>query len=106
MYVIYNNQKYECKRHKVSKYIAIYKGLPNDFPSTVEGEIAIYDDYYTLLDIVNTADYLRQEFSNGILILHKLPEPIEPESTFNARIDELEKENVELVAAIEKGLNL
>lgn len=105
MYVIYNNQKYECKRHKVSKYIAIYKGLSNDFPSTVEGEIAIYDDDI-LLDIVNTSDYLRQEFSNGILILHKLPEPIEPESTFNARIDELEKENVELVAAIEKGLNL
>ena len=105
MYVIYNNQKYECKRHKVSKYIAIYKGLPNDFPSTVEGEIALYDDDI-LLDIVNTSDYLRQEFSNGILILHKLPEPIEPESTFNARIDELEKENVELVAAIEKGLNL
>lgn len=105
MYVIYNNQKYECKRHKVSKYIAIYKGLPNDFPSTVEGEIAIYDDDI-LLDIVNTSDYLRQEFSNGILILHKLPEPIEQESTFNARIDELEKENVELVAAIEKGLNL
>lgn len=105
MYVIYNNQKYECKRHKVSKYIAIYKGFPNDFPSTVEGEIALYDDD-TLLDIVNTSDYLRQEFSNGILILHKLPEPIEPESTLNERIDELEKENEALVAAIEKGLNL
>ena len=106
MYVIYNNQKYECKRHKVSKYIAIYKGLPNDFPSTVEGEIAIYDDYDTLLDIVDTSDYLRQEFSNGILILYKFPEPIEPESTLNERIDELEKENEALVAAIEKGLNL
>ena len=73
MYIIYNNSKYPCTC-KPSKTM-VYRGLSDNFPTPVEGEIALCADDGFVMRTDNTADYLRQTFENGVLMLTNTPEP-------------------------------
>lgn len=72
MYIKYNNMDYPCKC-RPSK-IMIYRGLPDDFPTPVSGEIILCADDGFILRIDKVEDYLRQNFENGVLTLTNLPE--------------------------------
>jgi hypothetical protein len=56
-----------------------YRGLPEDFPSPVSGEIKLCasDGFVLRTDVAE--DYLRQTFEDGVLTLTNLPEPVEPD---------------------------
>lgn len=77
MYIKYNGNNYpcQCRPGKTMNY----RGLPDDFPAPVEGEIALYADDGFLLRKDNTADYLRQTFEGGVLMLTNMPEPMPEE---------------------------
>ena len=53
----------------------VYSGLPDDFPSPVEGVITLCanDGFVMRTDVAE--DYLRQTFENGVLTLTNEPEP-------------------------------
>ena len=73
MYIIYNENKYPCKCSPSSTMV--YSGLPDNFPSPVEGIITLCanDGFVMRTDVVE--DYLRQTFENGVLTLTNEPEP-------------------------------
>ena len=86
MYITYKSINYPCKCKPSSTML--YRGLPDNFPAPVEGEITLYADDGFMLRTDNVADYLRQTFENGVLTLTNEPEPeiveeviIEPEPT-------------------------
>jgi hypothetical protein len=89
MYIIYNNIKYPCTCRPSNAMV--YRGLPDDFPAPVDGEISLCaDDGFTLRKD-NATDYLRQTFEDGVLVLTNEPEPIiEPEPTIDERVTDLE----------------
>lgn len=98
MYIKYNNIDYPCICHPAATMV--YKGLPDDFPIPVEGEIILCADDGFVLRTDKTEDYLRQTFEDGVLTLTNTPEPIEPhepivpvnpEPTIEERVDELEE---------------
>ena len=81
MYIIYNEVKYPCTCRPSATMV--YRGLPDDFPAPVSGEIVLCaDDGFTLRKD-NTADYLRQIFENGELVLTNEPEPEVNEDEIN-----------------------
>ena len=77
MYIIYKSINYPCTCRPAATMV--YKGLPNDFPVPVEGEIVLCADDGFVMRIDNIADYLRQTFEDGVLTLTNVPEPVEPE---------------------------
>lgn len=100
MYITYNSINYPCKCRPSSTMR--YRGLPDDFPAPVDGEIVLCaDDGFVLrTDISN--DYLRQTFKDGVLTLTNVPEPepVEPEPeiiepTIEERVTELETQLAE-----------
>lgn len=77
MYIKYNGTDYPCKcRPSKTMY---YIGLPDDFPAPVDGEIILCADDGFVMRTDNSADYLRQTFENGVLMLTNTPEPIAPD---------------------------
>lgn len=77
MYIKYNNTNYPCKC-RPSKTMT-YRGLPDDFPAPVSGEIILCADDGFVLRTDNADEYLRQTFENGILMLTNAPEPVGPD---------------------------
>lgn len=79
MYITYKEINYPCTCRPASTMI--YIGLPEDFPTPVEGEITLCADDGFVMRTDNTADYLRQTFADGVLTLTNVPEPepIEPD---------------------------
>lgn len=77
MYILYNSIKYPCKC-RPGKTMT-YRGLPEDFPAPVTGEIALYADDDFLLRKDTAEDYLRQTFEGGVLTLTNTPEPEDAE---------------------------
>ena len=77
MYIKYNGTDYPCKC-RPSKTMT-YRGLPDDFPAPVSGEIILCADDGFVLRKDNADEYLRQTFENGVLMLTNTPEPVEPE---------------------------
>ena len=79
MYIVYNNNAYPCRCRPAADMV--YMGLPEDFPAPIDGEIALCADDGFVLRTDNTADYLRQTFENGTLVLTNTPEPppVEPD---------------------------
>ena len=73
MYLTYKGAKYPCTCKPGAAMV--YRGLPDDFPAPVEGEIALHANDGFLLRTDNTADYLRQTFAGGVLTLTNAPEP-------------------------------
>jgi uncharacterized coiled-coil protein SlyX len=76
----------------------VYRGLPENFPAPVEGEIVLCADDGFILRKDSTADYLRQTFVGGVLTLTNTPEPepveevepIDPEPSLDERVTNLE----------------
>lgn len=77
MYINYNGTKYSCFCRPASTMT--YKGLPDDFPAPVDGEIQLCADDGFIMRVDNSGDYLRQIFEDGVLTLTNVPEPVEPE---------------------------
>ena len=79
MYIKYNENKYTCKCQIFADTI-VYRGLSEDFPETVDGEITLCDNGGAVLRVDKSSDYLRQTFADGVLTLTNIPEPepIEP----------------------------
>ena len=100
MYLTYNGTVYPCKCRPAATMR--YSGLPADFPAPVEGEIILCADDGFVLRTDNTADYLRQTFEGGVLVLTNTPEPepVEP-------AEPVEEPSVwdELDAAYQEGVN-
>ena len=74
MYIIYENQHYPCKCVWNEESIT-YRGLPENFPDSVSGDIILCANDGFELRADNTQNYSRQIFSNGILTLTNIPEP-------------------------------
>ena len=87
MYLTYNGTDYPCKCRPADTMR--YSGLPDDFPAPVEGEIILCADDGFVLRADNTADYLRQTFEDGVLVLTNEPEPI-PEPVEPTQLDIIE----------------
>ncbi len=102
MHLEYNDMNYPCKCRPSATMV--YRGLPDDFPTPVEGEIKLCSDDGFVMRTDNTADYLRQTFENGTLTLTNVPEPVEeeepeytetPKPTLKQRVTELETQLAE-----------
>lgn len=78
MYIKYNESNYPCKCN-ISKTTVTYKGLPEDFPHPVDGILTLCADDGFILRMDNSADYLRQTFSNNTLTLTNMPEVVVPD---------------------------
>ena len=95
MYIKYNGTNYQCKCNPGSTMR--YRGLPDDFPAPVTGEITLCADDGFVMRTDNPADYLRQTFEDGVLTLTNEPEPVEPEEpvepnpTLGTRVSALEE---------------
>ena len=74
MYIKYNDKDYPCNCSINSNCIT-YRGLPEDFPSEITGEITLYADNGFKFKTVKVEDYLRYTSLNGTLTLTNLPEP-------------------------------
>ena len=81
MYIEYNSNKYPCKCRPASTMV--YRGLPDDFPAPVTGEIILCADDGFVLRTDNPADYLRQTFEAGVLTLTNVPEPVTDDTETN-----------------------
>lgn len=105
MHLTYKDKKYPCGCRPGTTMV--YRGLPDDFPAPVSGEIVLCADDGFELRRDKAEDYLRQTFEGGILTLTNQPEPepVEPgpepnpEPTIEDRVAALE-------SAIERGLSL
>ena len=73
MYINYNGTKYPCACRPAKTMV--YKGLPDDFPTPVEGEIQLCADDDFVMRTDKVSEYLRQTFSDGVLTLTNVPEP-------------------------------
>ena len=93
MYIAYKNKNYPCKCSPSATMV--YRGLPDDFPAPVSGEIVLCAGDGFVLRTDKVEDYLRQEFEGGVLTLTNTPvpvpvepvEPIEDEPTAAELID-------------------
>lgn len=74
MYITYKDKKYNCKCRPGSTMI--YSGLPDDFPTSVSGEVILFADDGFELRRDKVEDYLRQTFEGGVLTLTNEPEPV------------------------------
>jgi hypothetical protein len=54
----------------------VYRGLPEDFPAPVSGEIVLCADDGFVMRTDKVEDYLRQTFEGGVLTLTNAPEPV------------------------------
>lgn len=74
MYISYNGTNFPCKCSPGRTMR--YRGLPDDFPAPVTGEIILCanDGFVMRKDLAE--DYLRQTFEGGILTLTNEPEPV------------------------------
>ena len=78
MYIAYNGVNYPCQCRPSGTMI--YRGLPDDFPAPVSGEIALCAGDGFALRTDKAEGYLRQTFEGGVLMLTNQPEPqpVEP----------------------------
>ena len=74
MYIAYNGVNYPCQCRPSSTMI--YRGLPDDFPAPVSGEIVLCADDGFVLRTDKVEDYLRQTFEGGVLTLTNAPAPV------------------------------
>ena len=77
MYIKYNNVNYPCVCRPSTDMV--YRGLPDDFPAPVSGEIILCADDDFVMRTDNASDYLRQTFEGGVLTLTNVPAPVEKE---------------------------
>ena len=105
MYIKYNSQDFPCKCRPGAAMV--YRGLPDDFPAPVSGEIVLCADDGFVLRTDTAEDYLRQTFADGVLVLTNAPEAEEPEDkTESEGSVSLESRVAALEEAIQIGMNL
>ncbi len=79
MYLKYNGVKYPCRCRPSATMV--YRGLPDNFPAPVSGEIVLCADNGFVMRRDSAEDYLRQTFASGVLTLTNAQEQeIVPES--------------------------
>lgn len=102
MYIKYKENNYPCDCHPSDTMV--YKGLHDDFPAPVDGEIVLCADDDFVMRTDNSADYLRQTFDEGVLTLTNEPdpEPVEPVKPV-PKVESVKYD--ELAAAITEGVN-
>ena len=76
MYIAHNGTNYPCQCRPSATMV--YRGLPDDFPAPVSGEIALCADDGFILRTDKVEDYLRQTFEGGVLTLTNATESEEP----------------------------
>lgn len=74
MYIAYNGVNYPCQCRPSATMV--YRGLPDDFPAPVTGEIVLCADDGFIMRTDNADEYLRQTFEGGVLTLTNAPEPV------------------------------
>ena len=107
MYITYNGNKYTCTRLRKAATGVVYKGLPEDFPAPIEGEMTLYTDKDFRLRTEKAENWLRQEFNGGVLVFTNQPEPEpvpEPEPDEPSE-DDAPVTWAELAAAYTEGVN-
>ena len=67
MYITYNGTNYPCQCRPSATMV--YRGLPDDFPAPVSGEIVLCADDGFVLRTDKVTDHLRQTFEGGVLTL-------------------------------------
>lgn len=77
MYIEYKSNTYPCVC--VPGETMTYRGLPDDFPAPVDDIIKLCADDGYVMRTDDPADYLRQEFDAGVLMLTNVPAPPAPE---------------------------
>lgn len=110
MYVQYNGIKYPCKCRPSATMV--YRGLPDDFPAPVSGEIALCADDGFILRTDKAEDFLRQTFEGGVLTLTNAPipapvepvEPVEPEPTAQDDTDAMLVDHEYRITLLELGV--
>lgn len=103
MYILYKDTQYPCVCRPYKNTI-IYRGLPENFSSPVEGEIILCADDGFIMRTDKVEKYLRQTFKNGVLTLTNLPEvkiviPEVTTPTLEERVASLETELAEAKTA-------
>lgn len=76
MYIKYNGVNYPCQCRPSTAMV--YRGLPDNFPAPVSGEVVLCADDGFVMRTDKAEDYLRQTFEGGVLTLTNAPEPVEP----------------------------
>ena len=76
MYIAYNGTNYPCQCRPSATMV--YRGLPDDFPAPVSGEIVLCADDDFVLRTDKAEDYLRQTFEGGVLTLTNAPKTVKP----------------------------
>ena len=71
MYIAYNGMNYPCQCRPSATMV--YRGLPDDFPAPVSGEIVLCADDGFILRTDKAEDYQRQTFEDGVLTLTNVP---------------------------------
>lgn len=90
MYITYNGVNYPCQCR--SSKTMVYRGLPDDFPAPVSGEITLCADDGFVLRTDKAEDFLRQTFEGGVLTLTNAPEPVPVEPVEPTPAEERERE--------------
>ena len=104
MYIKYSGNTYKCGC-KPRRDSIVYSGLGEDFPAPVSGDIALYADDGFLMRTDRVEDYLRQEYSDGVLLLTNMPLPEESDEPADIDEDGAPVTWNELAAAYTKGVN-
>lgn len=95
MYIAYNGVNYPCQCRPSSTMV--YRGLPDNFPAPVSGEIALCADDGFVLRTDRVEDYLRQTFEGGVLTLTNTPVPEAEETTLTPAQQREDAYNTEAV---------
>lgn len=103
MYILYKETKYPCTA-SVGDTMRYY-GLPEDFPAPVEEEVILCADDDFELRRDDPADYLRQTFEGGVLMLTNQPEPQPVEPVEPVEPGEKITQWDEMAEAITEGVN-
>lgn len=109
MFLIYKKNKYPCGCSITDGTAISYTGLQDDFPAPVSGEIELCANDGFVLRTDSVADYRRQSFENGVLLLTNAPEEPgtptpEPQPDPQADIDAMLIDHEYRLTLLELGL--
>lgn len=98
MYIAYNGVNYPCQC-RPSATMA-YRGLPDNFPAPVSGEIVLCADDGFVLRTDKAEDYLRQTFEGGVLTLTNAPAPVPVEPVEPAEQEPTAEELIDILLGV------
>ncbi len=98
MYIAYKGARYPCKC-RPSATMA-YRGLPEDFPAPVSGDVVLCADDGFVLRTDRAEDYLRQTFEGGVLTLTNAPAPVPVEPVEPAEQEPTAEELIDILLGV------